>query len=240
MLSWLGRTLVRAGAGTVLLAAVAGVPAWLILAVGWPLPRTLPDGDRLTAFLTGGITDRMVVNLLAVAIWLVWALFTQAAIAELRDTIRGVRDLQTRSHRNPLRAAASVLVSSMLLGSVLAATAATAAPPPAAATAATPVAVAPAAPKLTQQAEGPAIVHVGDQRYVYVVKRGDYLSKISKTWLGDAARWPEICQMNKHRHFPKVGGSMTDCNLIFPGWDLRLPADARPPAGAAPVNPPTL
>lgn len=182
------------------------------------------------------------VNVLAVAIWLVWALFAQAVAAEIRDTARGVKDLHPRRHRNPLRTAASLLISSMLLGSVLAATAATATPAPARATTATPVAAVqtvalPSA--LSTAAEGPTIVHVGNNSYVYTVKRGDYLSKIAKAWLGDADRWPEICSMNWHRHFPKVGGTLHDCNLIYPGWDLRLPADAKPPAGAAPVKPPT-
>ncbi|GAA0447844.1 hypothetical protein Aca07nite_73530 [Actinoplanes capillaceus] len=241
MLSWLGRAIVRISAGSILLAAVAGIPTWLVIAVGWPLPHALPDSDSLATFLTGGVTDRMVVNLLAIAIWLIWALFTQAVYAEVRAAVRGIRDPTAREHRNPLRTTASVLVSSMLLGTVLTATAATASPYPADAAPAIgrtapsgPVAVA-----LAAVSEGPTIVHVGNRKYEYVVKRGDYMSKIAATWLGDASRWPEICQLNKHRHFAKVGGTLRDCNLIFPGWDLRLPDDATPPATAAPVIPTT-
>ncbi|MBX7267589.1 LysM peptidoglycan-binding domain-containing protein [Micromonospora sp. Llam7] len=89
-------------------------------------------------------------------------------------------------------------------------------------------------PVLAQQ--GPATIHVGANSYRYVVERHDTLSKISKQWLGDANRWPEICELNWHRHF-KVGGTMRDCNLIYPGWDLRLPADAKPPADATPHPP---
>ncbi|WP_117210575.1 BTAD domain-containing putative transcriptional regulator [Allorhizocola rhizosphaerae] len=87
-------------------------------------------------------------------------------------------------------------------------------------------------------AQGPATVLVGDTSYTYIVERGDHLSKIAKAWLGDADRWPEICELNRHRHFPKVGGTLRDCNIIYPGWDLRLPADARPPADATPTQPP--
>ncbi|RNI00900.1 LysM peptidoglycan-binding domain-containing protein [Micromonospora aurantiaca] len=239
MVSWLGRWLVRASAGSALVAALGGIPAFLTMAIGWPLPHAVPDREALTGFLTGGVTDRMVLNLLAVAIWLVWALFAQAVLAELRDIGRGVKDLHPRRHRNPMRTAASLLISSMLLGSVLTATAATANPQPARALPSTPItATAQAVPALTQAAEGPTIVHVGNERYVYTVKRGDYLSKVAKAWLGDASRWPEICDMNRHRHFPKAGGTLRDCNLIYPGWDLRLPADARPPHGATPVKPP--
>jgi len=72
----------------------------------------------------------------------------------------------------------------------------------------------------------------------YVVQRGDTLSAIARRHLGDANRWPEICRLNWHRHWPKVGGTLRDCDLIYPGWDLRLPADAKPPKGAPPAPPP--
>ncbi|MFI1996813.1 transcriptional regulator [Actinoplanes sp. NPDC020271] len=243
MLSWLGRAAIRISAGSLLTAIVAGIPAWLVIAVGWPLPASMPDRTSLSTFLTGGVTDRMVVNLLAIAIWLVWALFTQAVVAELRATIRGVKDLHLRAHRNPLRSTASILVSSMLLGTVLTATAATASPHAAAGAAVTTSPRTLPAVALATVNEGPATILVGDETYVYVVKRADSLSKISAAWLGNADRWPEICQLNKHRHFATVGGTLRDCNLIFPGWDLRLPADAKPPASAKtgthhPANPP--
>ncbi len=72
----------------------------------------------------------------------------------------------------------------------------------------------------------------------YVVRRGDTLSSIARRHLGDASRWPEICHLNWHRHWPTVGGTLRDCDLIYPGWDLKLPADAKPPTGAAPAPPP--
>ncbi|WBB69202.1 transcriptional regulator [Micromonospora sp. WMMD812] len=87
-------------------------------------------------------------------------------------------------------------------------------------------------------ARGPAIIRVADQRFLYTVERHDTLSKVAKQWLGDADRWPEICHLNKHRHFPGVGGILRDCDLIYPGWELRLPADARPPQAATPATPP--
>jgi DNA-binding SARP family transcriptional activator len=92
-----------------------------------------------------------------------------------------------------------------------------------------PAAAGPQAP-----AEGPATILVGDTRYTHVVKRHDTLSKIARQWLGDPNRWPEICRLNKHRHFPTVGGVLRDCDLIYPGWELRLPVDASPPADASP------
>jgi nucleoid-associated protein YgaU len=49
----------------------------------------------------------------------------------------------------------------------------------------------------------------------YVVQPGDSLSKIAKEILGDAARWPEIFELNKDQ--------IKDPNLIHVGQELRLP-----------------
>jgi hypothetical protein len=39
------------------------------------------------------------------------------------------------------------------------------------------------------------------------------------------------------RHFPDVGGTLAHPDLIYPGWDLHLPADAVPPPDAVPIEP---
>jgi nucleoid-associated protein YgaU len=49
----------------------------------------------------------------------------------------------------------------------------------------------------------------------YVVQPGDSLSKIAKELLGDAARWPEIFELNKDQ--------IKDPNLIQVGQELRIP-----------------
>jgi nucleoid-associated protein YgaU len=54
-----------------------------------------------------------------------------------------------------------------------------------------------------------------DKGKTYVVQSGDSLSKIAKALLGDAARWPEIFELNKDQ--------IKDPNLIYPGQELRLP-----------------
>ena len=77
-------------------------------------------------------------------------------------------------------------------------------------------------------------VLVGDTAYQYEVARGDTLSKIARAWLDDPGRWPEICDLNRHRHLDG-GARLTDCDLIYPGWQLRLPADATPPTTAKPA-----
>jgi DNA-binding SARP family transcriptional activator len=229
----LGRLLVRGAAGSILAATITAIPIWLVAAVGWPLPQRVPTMDSLTSWLTGTVSDRTVVNGIAIALWLVWLLFVQAVAAELRNMWRGIR---TDRHLNPLRAVAATLIGALLMGSFLSTTAAAS---PASATTPAPASTIPVAAVSDRAAVGaPHAILVGDTRYTYTVLRGDYLSKIAAAWLGDADRWPEICKLNWHRHFPKTGGTLHDCDLIYPGWDLRLPADARPPTGATPAPPP--
>ncbi|RLK23829.1 transcriptional activator [Micromonospora sp. M71_S20] len=71
----------------------------------------------------------------------------------------------------------------------------------------------------------------------YTVNRGDSLCRIAERTLGDADRWPEIYALNRGTHFPRVGGTLRDPDLIHPGWTLDLPADATPPT-RTPSHPP--
>ncbi|MBV1854601.1 LysM peptidoglycan-binding domain-containing protein [Catellatospora tritici] len=183
-----------------------------------------------------------VVKAMACTGWLIWALIIAAVVAEVVARVTRVEVPRLRL-ATPVQAVVAGLVSAVVIALTSAAARASA-PPRAEAAAVDPAGVETASVSRSasvpaRAAAGAATFHVGDQRYVYVVKRGDYLSKIAKVWLGDADRWPEICRLNWHRHFAKVGGTLRDCNLIYPGWDLRLPADARPPHGATPVKPPT-
>ncbi len=69
---------------------------------------------------------------------------------------------------------------------------------------------------------------------VYEVQRRDTLWDIAETHLGDPFRWPEIFQINQG--CPQSdGGCLTDPDLIYPGWQLQLPADA---VGLTPAAPP--
>ncbi|MBQ1052295.1 LysM peptidoglycan-binding domain-containing protein [Micromonospora sp. C51] len=94
---------------------------------------------------------------------------------------------------------------------------------------------APAATRLTDSHRDRAAT---GQTYTCVVERGDSLSKIAKEWLGDPNRWPEIFALNRGTHFRDVGGTLTNPNLIYPGWTLHLPDDATPPTTAQPRTPP--
>jgi nucleoid-associated protein YgaU/DNA-binding SARP family transcriptional activator len=65
-----------------------------------------------------------------------------------------------------------------------------------------------------------------------VVHPGDTLWDIAETDLGDPNRYPEIVALNTGRLQPD-GRTLTDPNVILPGWSLRLPgAEPHPEPGA--------
>jgi nucleoid-associated protein YgaU len=86
----------------------------------------------------------------------------------------------------------------------------------------------------------------------HVVSEGDTLWDIAEAHLGDGASWPRIYELNAHRPQPD-GRSLTDPDLIHPGWVLRLPAPASgakpttsraegrpaPPSASPPASPPS-
>jgi DNA-binding SARP family transcriptional activator len=118
----LGRLLVRAASLLTTLALLAGLPAALIAVIGWPLPQTLPgDWAAWEAVLTGGFPDQAVINLLACALWLVWAAFCYSLIGEIAAARRGRPARHVRA-LSPLQALAALLVAGMFAGPAAAAT----------------------------------------------------------------------------------------------------------------------
>ncbi|MEU8392526.1 transcriptional regulator [Micromonospora sp. NPDC048843] len=209
----------------------------LLWAAGGNPLRRLPAWSQIPDWFarsSGRFTPDFLIGAALWAIWLLWGIFTLLLLAEILAAV-------TRWRIPILRLPASL--HRLVFG--LAGTAALAVTPAGALDAAVHT-DRPSTPTTATEhvdvprqaaARGSAIIHVADQRYLYTVERHDTLSKVAKEWLGDAGRWPEVCRLNKHRHFP-VGGVLRDCDLIYPGWELRLPADARPPQAATP-RPPT-
>ncbi len=229
------RTALLALLGSALL--LVGVPVGLVLGVGNPLPTSAPSSAWLTADVTAGV----VLDVLAVLLWLVWAHFLVCFLAEWRAL---------RAGRMPARVAlgagsqtlARQLVAGILLlsgGASIAhgATALAADPPadagtsrPSAAQDAEPGAGTPGAgaeePRVTLEAEPQAVKH-------YEVRppegrHHDTLWDIAERLLGDPFRYKEIYALNQNRLQPD-GRRLTDADLIHPGWQLRLPADAAGP-----------
>jgi hypothetical protein len=258
----LGRWVTRLFSATVLVLLLAGAPWGLATQIGWPLPRTLPttiaDAQRV---LTTPVTDQMVINLLAVAMWIIWAAFAVSVIAEVPARVRGVSPRRVPVIA-PIQHVAGWLMSGMAAGVIAAAAIAPAAtgasPPPSAAVhtihthqppsvvstglASTTTADQTSEPVQAQQqpptvCAGEHVLVVGEDRYAFTVQRNHSLWRIAELCLGEGARWPEIWELNKHRHFPTVGGRLHDPDLIYPGWDLYLPPGAVPPPDADVLDP---
>jgi hypothetical protein len=88
----LARVVTRLTAAIALAGLLAAVPWALVTFVGWPLPRQLPTslGD-LQRPLTMPVADEVVIGLLAVAAWILWAAFAISLTAEAAARLRGVR-----------------------------------------------------------------------------------------------------------------------------------------------------
>jgi nucleoid-associated protein YgaU len=56
----------------------------------------------------------------------------------------------------------------------------------------------------------------GSAEKMYVVKKGDSLSKIAKREYGDASKWRRIFEANQDK--------IKDPDLIHPGQELKIPA----------------
>ncbi|NES28107.1 transcriptional regulator [Micromonospora terminaliae] len=227
---------VRAGVGA--LVFLVGVPG-LLWTVGGDPVRRLPTWPQVVTWFdepSGRFTPSVLTGAAVWVLWLLWAVFALLLLTELfavltRWRIPALR-LPAPLHRLVFGLAGTAAVAVTSVGSLTTGEGAD--------RSAAVVASAEGGGVIPRQAvaRGSALIRVADTRYVYTVERHDTLSRIAKQWLGDADRWPEICRLNKHRHFPRIGGALRDCNLIYPGWELRLPAEARPPQTATPAAPP--
>ena len=241
-----------------------GVTAGVLLA-GPPLLLWQVSGNPITVlsswWATGPFTadspvpqaDGLRVALIW-ACWLGWVVLATLLIGSAAGVLRGRRLPQWRLpmplHRlvfgltgtaaaalvtTPVTAAVASPAAHVVPAPDLAQSASIA--PPEHATAPAPADAGTAEPGHAETGSDMATVAVGDAHYEYRVHRGDTLSKVARVWLGDPDRWPDICQLNKHRHF-SGGRTLTDCDLIYPGWELRLPADAVAPPTAKPTRAP--
>lgn len=238
---------------------VVGIPLALVALFGWPLPRSLPTRDVLTAPLT----TTVILNAVACLVWLAWLHLLICLVVEWRAGRRGVG----LSRRIPMAGfsqdlARRLVAAVLLLSTASAAVSATAVrsyhsprpiavatmhtpapqlanPPPVPGTLSGPAQKAPPPPPptTTARAHGPLMCVVMPPRGRY----HDNLWDIAERHLGDGLRYKEIFALNEGRVQPD-GRKLTHASLIQPGWQLLMPADATglsPAAPAAPATPGT-
>lgn len=218
---------------------IVGIPWALVHYIGWPFPDHVPTWDELRTALLSPMSTQFLLDTLACILWPTWAIFTCDVAICVGEAIRFSPVLPRRA--GPLRTVAGVLVGAIVMSvlSQRAPAAGTNSSPTLSYQQSTPVAVTAAwgpgplarAPVVNQSVQqlvtaaapaGAAVVqppHDG----IY-----DSLWRIADRELGNGARWTEIWELNED--YPQADGrSLTNPNLLRPGWILRLPAPPSPP-----------
>ena len=195
-----------------MLAMVGGPPA-VILSV-WGLPSIGRVSRLWSVDVWQGSTENALVDVMALLCLAAWAWMMAAAVMESVALRRG-RAVEDAS---PLRRGLRPLLAAVVLKSVLAGSAMTAAGA-SQAWANEPI-EAVAVEEVEDAATGGALV-------AYRVVQHDTLWGIAERFLGDGMRWREVYEASRqgvqvHR------GEMTDPNLIYPGDIVLLPGDSAP------------
>ncbi len=245
------------GALALLASLVGGIPWALWHYVGWPLPHHVPSTGQIGHVLTEhGIAGRSLVDVLAVVVWITWAVLVASVAAEIPAALAGrrARRLPVAGVFQPLtgRLVAAVVVACLALAPRPAHDTTTASTALGLAAVRHPVAALvltadrqplsyrapPTSPPGADTAETgtappgtPVPGPVAGATRAYVVRRGDTLWGIAERELGDPLDWSQIYALNVGR--PQPGGvALTDPHWIDPGWTLLLPT----PAGTAPAT----
>jgi hypothetical protein len=244
---------------------VAGIPTVLVSFVGWPLPASWPSLGEIGAALEDGWTPGtdFVLGLLAIVAWVLWAQLLRHVLAQANEQRRARHALAAGHappavvpHRGMAARMAGWLVGGLMAASPMLASAALAESRPR-----IPVVLEDTRALDTTIAlvESPAPAPVTDADVshapAYVVgtwdEQRDCLWNIAERYLGDAMRWGEILEMNAESAQPSGRALVEDPqHWVYPGMELRLPADAsgpalrspdvpRPDAGDVPVSPPS-
>ncbi|WP_316525035.1 LysM peptidoglycan-binding domain-containing protein [Kitasatospora brasiliensis] len=237
-----GRAVITALAALVtLLALLLGVPALLLYGTDAVAGMGDVASGGVGEALTGPDDGRLFLWALVVVGWLAWACFALSVLLEIPAQLRG------RIARRIPAFGWSQRLAAGLVGSVLAllpvAGSAFAAVPelnhsPAVQAQLTP-GVQRAALPAAQSA--PAVTPAAEQQSTYTVRDArpaDSLWSIAERQLGSGERWVEIAKLNDSRVMGDSGVRFDADRPIQPGWELLMPADAKPDEAKAPVPAP--
>lgn len=260
---FVGRVLRGLVAAIVLLALVAGLPWALVHFIGWPLPGHVPTWDEIQATLLNSMSPQFLLNTLAVLCWIVWFFFAIDVLRCTLDAARGITWPQVRPP-GPLHGLAAALIGTIVLTLLGSRTPYTAPTPVAAALTGDLAPVAVVAP-LTP---GPAVHTLARQAPVVqqttlVIDRAapappgtvqateevrlpqdgiyDSLWRVAERVYGPGggSRWPELFQLNRGVEQPD-GRTLTDPNLVRPGWKITAYIPAPPEQPAPGQQPPPV
>ena len=103
MIRFTGRAARSIWYGLWILAFLIGVPWALTRFVGWPLPRTMPDAERVADWLENPLESHRAIKLLAILIWLLFGFLVYAIITSpdrAADIVQAVWDIIAQEFTN--------------------------------------------------------------------------------------------------------------------------------------------
>ena len=203
--------------------STAAIAVVMVMQSGWT-PH-LPAPATIRQWIADPMTSGVVAVLAAAAAATLWLLLATAVLAHAYAALaRRLRRAPALRLPGPVQGLTAALLGAT---AVTTATGAVAHATPATTTSDEPAAAGQAT--ASPASHRPAASHQpAAPPPTYTVRRGDSLCEIAARTLGDADRWPEIFALNRGARFPHVGGVLRNPDLIYPGWVLRLPADATP------------
>jgi DNA-binding SARP family transcriptional activator len=235
-------------------ALVVGLPWALAHVVGWPLPDHVPTWGETQATLLNPMSGQLFINLLAIICWISWLGFASAVLRSIFDVLRGMTWEVTRA-RGPLQALAGTLIGAVVLtlltNRALATTPVTGPDvrfhEPTSIAAVAPAVPGPVLPAVTgvvvdrAAPAPPGLVRVVDE--IRLPHNGIYdsLWRVAERVYGPGGgdRWPELFELNCGVE-QADGRSLTDPNLVRPGWKIAAyvpeSAGAQPPQLPPPTN----
>ncbi|WP_051711066.1 LysM peptidoglycan-binding domain-containing protein [Streptomyces sp. NRRL S-350] len=237
----------RGGRAGALVTALAALAALAVLLIG--VPALLLYGTQAVAGMgevaPGGIGEALTspddghlfLWALVVVGWLAWACFAFSVLLEIPAQLRG------RVARRIPAFGWSQRLAAGLVGSVLAllpvAGSAFAAVPELAHSPAVQAQLTPGVQRAALPAaqSAPVLTPAAEQQPTYTVRDSrpaDSLWSIAERQLGSGERWVEIAKLNDGRVMEDSGVRFDADRPIQPGWDLLMPADAKPDEAKGP------
>ncbi len=205
--------------------AVAGPPAALVRFVGNPFPRSVPPAGELVEALTRrGVSDEVVVNVLAILAWLIW---TQVVLAVATEIVAHLRSLPAPAM--PVLPGLQPLAGNLVAAVVL--LAALTQPRPTLETGGAlrlepePISLFVDSATIDDAVPDQRPIDASEavQTETYVVQRHDSFWSIAEDLLGDGMRWREIRDLNVGRRQADGHEITASSDVIHVGWQLQVP-----------------
>jgi nucleoid-associated protein YgaU len=210
-----------------LVGIVAVVPAGLVaLGSALPVDPAVLGPGLLTRADDGAL---LVLGLLALA-WAAWSVVTLSIVLEVVAAVRGLPTPRVRGLHGPQRIAGALVAAAAVLVSPGGPSPAVAVPVPVLAQVLDRAPV-PQLPGESSAAPSPGPAHADAEAApeaelpTLTTERHDTLWMLAEAHLGRGERFTEIVELNRGVAQPD-GRSLGDDGRLYPGWLLRLPADA--------------